>query len=79
MKLEARRLIKWDGGGGSPNMKNLMNANSKTARENWPKKKATRAFISYRREPWSYRRIIASCFIVNRALVISGISETRTS
>jgi hypothetical protein len=45
VKLEARRRIRWEGGGGSPKMKNLMKAKRRTARENWPRKKARRAFI----------------------------------
>lgn len=45
VKLEARRRIRWEGGGGSPKMKNLMKPKSSMARENWPRKKARRAFI----------------------------------
>ena len=34
VKLEARRRIRWEGGGGSPKMKNLMKAKRRTASEN---------------------------------------------
>jgi hypothetical protein len=45
VKLEARRRMRCEGGGGSPKIKNLMKAKRRTARENWPRKKANSAFI----------------------------------
>ena len=37
------------GAGGSPKMKNLMKAKMSRARESWPRKKAVRACIVWRR------------------------------
>lgn len=40
-----RGRVRCEGGGGSPNMKNLMKAKMSRARVSWPRKKARSAFI----------------------------------